>query len=427
MLMTLTFVGLLTAMAIGVPIAWTLGIVGFVSLIFMGVPLHTVPQKLFTGMDCFPLMCIPFFILAGEIMAIGGLSTRLLNFALLFVGSLRGGLAMASVIASMIFGGITGSGIADASALGAVGIPMMKKAGYDKTFAAAVVGAAGCIGPIIPPSIPVVVYAMAVGGVSIGGMFAAGLVPGVIIGLALMVAVYIISRKRNYPKREEKVTFKEFAIDLKDALLALMMPLIILGGIISGVFTPTEAASVAVVYSFLVSYFIYRELRLSELPQIFLRSGVTSAVVMIIIGTSNIFGLVVAFEQLALKLEAILRPMGYISFILTVNIIFLIVGTFMDQNPAILILAPIFAPIAVHLGMDPIHFGIIVVINLVIGLITPPLGEILFVVSPLARVTIEDVTKEIMPFMILEIGILFLVSYVPVIPLYVPKLLGYIR
>jgi tripartite ATP-independent transporter DctM subunit len=427
MIIAILLLGMFAFVAIGIPIAWALGISGFGALILMGTPLHTVPQKIFTGMDCFPLMCIPFFILAGDLMTKGGLTSRLVKFALVIVGGIRGGLALANVIVCMFFGGVTGSGIADSSAVGSAVIPMMIKTGYGRAFSAAITGAAGCMGPIIPPSIPVVVYAMAVGGASIGGMFAAGLVPGVLIGFGLMAAVYVISRRRSYPKRKEKITFKESIIALKDALLALMMPLIILGGIISGIFTPTEAASVAVIYSFVVSYFIYRELRLSDLPEIFLRSGVTSAVVMIIIGTSNVFGLVVAFEQLALKLETILRPMGYISFIIAVNVIFLIVGTFMDQNPAILILAPIFAPIAIHLGMHPIHFGIIVVINLVIGLITPPLGEILFIVGPLARVSIEDVTKEILPFMAIEIVILFLVSYVPSIPLYVPKLLGYIR
>jgi tripartite ATP-independent transporter DctM subunit len=427
MLMTLTFVGLLTAMAIGVPIAWTLGIVGLVSLIFMGVPLHTVPQKLFTGMDCFPLMCIPFFILAGEIMAIGGLSTRLLNFALLFVGSLRGGLAMASVIASMIFGGITGSGIADASALGAVGIPMMKKAGYDKTFAAAVVGAAGCIGPIIPPSIPVVVYAMAVGGVSIGGMFAGGLLPGVLIGIFLMILCYVLSRKRNYPRREQNIRAIDFLTGIRDSFLAVMTPIIVLGGILSGIFTPTEAAAVSVVYSFVICYFVYGELKLSALPGMLLRTGVTSAVVMIIIGTSNILGLVIAYEQMSLKLEAILRPMGYYGFIMTVNVIFLIWGCLMDMNPAILILAPIFAPIAIHLGFHPIHFGLIVCINLIIGLITPPLGEILFIVGPIAGISLEELSKEILPFILVEVTALLVITYFPFFTLYVPQLLGYVR
>jgi len=427
MIMTITVLCLLAMMAIGVPIAWALGITAFGSLMLMGVPLHTIPQKLFSGMDCFPLMCIPFFIFAGEIMAVGGLSTRLLNFALLFVGSFRGGLPIASVIASMIFGGITGSGIADASALGSVGIPMMKKAGYDRTFAAAVVGAAGCIGPIIPPSIPVVVYAMAVGGVSIGGMFAGGVLPGILIGICLMILCYVLSRRRNYPKREQRIGPREFLVGIKDSFLAVMTPVIVLGGILGGIFTPTEAAAVSVVYSFVVCYFVYHELKLSEIPAMLLRTGVTSAVVMIIIGTSNILGLVVAFEQMSLKLEAILRPMGYYGFIMTVNVIFLIWGCLMDMNPAILILAPIFAPIAMHLGFHPIHFGLIVCINLIIGLITPPLGEILFIVGPMAGISLEELSKEIFPFILVEVFALLLITYLPFFTLYVPQLLGYVR
>ena len=427
MVLSALLISFMITMVIGMPIAWALAISGIGSIILMDLPLSTIPQKIFSGMDCFPLMCIPFFILAGEFMAHGGLTRRLLNFAVIIVGFIRGGLALANVIASMFFGGITGSAIADASALGSVEIPMMVKNGYDKAFSAAITAASACIGPIIPPSIPVIIYAMAVGGVSIGGLFAGGMIPGVLVGVALMATSYIISRRRNYPKREQKITVRQFLISLRDAFLAIMTPVIILGGIIGGIFTPTEAASIAAVYSFIVSYFIYRELDLSELPGIFLRSGITTAVVMIIIGTCNIFGMVIAFEQLGLKLETIVRPLGYYGYILGINIIFLIIGTFMDQNPAILILAPVFAPIAVNLGINPIHFGIIVIMNLVIGLITPPLGQVLFVVSPLAKVPFEKVAKEVLPFMLVEIGVLFLVSYLPFISLYIPKLLGYIQ
>ena len=408
------------------PIAWGLGISGLVALILMDIPLTTVPQKIFSGMDIFPLMCIPFFILAGEIMAKGGLTKRLLDFAVLVIGSIRGGLSLANVIASMLFGGITGSAIADSSALGSVEIPMMKKNGYDAEFSAAVTAASACIGPIIPPSITVVIYSMAVSGVSIGALFAAGMIPGILVGLALMGACYVISRKRSYPKRIEKVTRREFLVGLKDAALAIMTPVIILGGIIGGVFSPTEAAAVAVVYSFIVSYFIYREMKLSDLPEMFKRSGVVTAIVMIIIGTSNVFGMVIAFEQLAQKLEVFLEPLGYISFLLAINIIFLVIGTFLDQNPAILILAPIFAPIAVALGIDPIHFGIVVIMNLVIGLITPPLGEVLFIVAPIAGVSLESVSKAVLPFLFVEIGVLLLVTYIPPLSLWIPRMLGYL-
>lgn len=426
MILAILLIGLFFAMAIGVPVAWALGISGLGAILFMDVPLNVVPQKIYTGIDIFVLMCVPFFIFAGEIMRMG-ITKRLLDFAVLVVGGIRGGLSLANVIASMVFGGITGSAIADSSALGSVEIPMMTKNGYDAPFSAAITGASACIGPIIPPSIPVVIYSMAVGGVSIGALFAAGMIPGILVGVALMIACYVISRIRNYPKRDQKVTAREFLEGLRDATLAIMTPVIILGGIIGGIFSPTEAAAVAVIYSFIISYFVFRELKLSALPQMFVRSAVTSSIVLIIIATSNIFGLVIAFEQLALKLAVILEPMGYVGFLLTVNIMFLIIGTFLDNNPAILILAPIFAPIAVAVGVHPIHFGIIVIMNLMIGLITPPLGEVLFVVAPLAKVSFEDVAKAVTPFTLVEIGVLLLVTYVPVISLWIPRLLGYVQ
>ena len=426
LILAILLIGLFFAMAIGVPVAWALGISGLGAILFMDVPLNVVPQKIYTGIDIFVLMCVPFFILAGEIMRVG-ITKRLLDFAVLIVGGIRGGLSLANVIASMVFGGITGSAIADSSALGSVEIPMMTKNGYDAPFSAAITGASACIGPIIPPSIPVVIYSMAVGGVSIGALFAAGMIPGILVGVALMIACYVISRIKNYPKRDQKVTAREFLKGLKDATLAIMTPVIILGGIIGGIFSPTEAAAVAVIYSFIISYFVFRELKLSDLPQMFVRTAVTSSIVLIIIATSNIFGLVIAFEQLALKLAVILEPMGYVGFLLTVNIMFLIIGTFLDNNPAILILAPIFAPIAVAVGVHPIHFGIIVIMNLMIGLITPPLGEVLFIVAPLAKVSFEDVAKAVTPFTLVEIGVLLLVTYVPVVSLWVPRLLGYVQ
>ena len=426
MILAILLIGLFFAMAIGVPVAWALGISGLGAILFMDVPLNVVPQKIYTGIDIFVLMCVPFFIFAGEIMRVG-ITKRLLDFAVLVVGGIRGGLSLANVIASMVFGGITGSAIADSSALGSVEIPMMTKNGYDAPFSAAITGASACIGPIIPPSIPVVIYSMAVGGVSIGALFAAGMIPGILVGVALMIACYVISRIKNYPKRDQKVTAREFLKGLKDATLAIMTPVIILGGIIGGIFSPTEAAAVAVIYSFIISYFVFRELKLSDLPQMFVRTAVTSSIVLIIIATSNIFGLVIAFEQLALKLAVILEPMGYVGFLLTVNIMFLIIGTFLDNNPAILILAPIFAPIAVAVGVHPIHFGIIVIMNLMIGLITPPLGEVLFIVAPLAKVSFEDVAKAVTPFTLVEIGVLLLVTYVPVVSLWIPRLLGYVQ
>jgi len=425
-LLILFFIIFILAVVIGLPVAWALGVSGLIAMPLMGLPFSVVSRKIFMGMNIYVLMCIPFFILTGEIMAKGGITKRLLNFAVLLIGRIRGGLSLANVLASMLFGGITGSAVADASALGSIEIPMMVENGYDEDFSAAITSASACIGPIIPPSIPVVIYSMAVGGgVSIGALFAAGIIPGILVGVALMLACYVISKIRNYPRREEKVAIKDLLIGFKDTFLALMTPIIILGGVIGGVFSPTEAGAIAVVYSFIISFFVYRELKLSDLPGLFLRAGKISAMVMIIIGTSNIFGMVIAYEQVGLKLAEFLKPMGRYSFILSVNIILLIVGSFLDNNPAIIILAPIFAPIAARLGINPIHFGVIFVMNLIIGLITPPLGEVLFVAAPIAGISFERVTKAVLPFLIIEIGVLLLVSYIPFISMWAPKILGF--
>lgn len=414
------------AMAIGVPVAWAIGLAGLFALLNLDMPLILIPQKMFSGMDNFPLLCLPFFILAGELMAAGGLTNRLLNFSVNLVGKVRGGLSLANVLASMLFGGITGAATADATALGSVEIPMMVKNGYDKKFSAAITAASSCIGPIIPPSLVVIIYVMIVKGTAIGGLFAAGTLPGILVGLALMLTCYIISVKRNYPKRENSISLQEFMVSFKDAFLALLSPIIILGGIIGGFFTATEAAALAVVYAFVIGFFVYKEIKLKDLPDMFVRAGVITAIVMVIIGTSTTMGIVITFEQTATKLGSLIEPLGYIGFLLTVNIVFLIVGMFLDLLPAILIFVPIFEPVATSLGIHPLHFGMIVIINLVIGLITPPMGQILFVVSPIADVRFEELCREIMIFVGVEVFVLLIVSYTPFFTLYIPGLLGYL-
>jgi tripartite ATP-independent transporter DctM subunit len=428
MVLQILFGVLFCIMALGIPIAWCLGIAGLAGLFAMGnVPLSMVPQKIFSGMDIFPMLCLPFFILAGELMGQGSIGDRLLKFAMVCVGRVRGGLSLANVLNSMFFGGITGSATADASSVGAIEFKLMVKSGYDAPFSAAITAASSCMGPIIPPSLPVVIYAVAVSGVSIGGLFAAGLIPGILIGLAMMITCYIISVRRSYPKRFEPVTFKEFASATWEASLALILPIIIFGGIVLGIFTPTEASAVAAVYAFIVSCFIYRDVKLSDLPAIFYRTGVISAVVMMIIATANIFGVVIAYERVALLLQALVEPLGYYGFLFMVNIIFLIVGMFMDQNPAILILAPVFAPVAVNLGIHPLHFGMMVIVNLVIGLLTPPLGQVLFVVCSYTGVKFEEIVRETAVFIVVDIFCLLLIAYIPFLTVFVPKLLGYIR
>ena len=415
----------LVTMALGMPIAWALGVAGLAALAAMGpMPLQVIPQKLFTGIDSFPLMAIPFFILSGELMGKGGITARIMKFADCVVGWIRGGLGLANVLASMLFGGITGSAIADCSCLGPIEIQMMTEAGYDAEFSAGVTASSACIGPIIPPSIPMVVYASAVG-VSIGGLFVAGMIPGIVIGLALMAVVYIMSVKRKYPKRKERLTAQMFFKIFIEAIPAIVMPVIILGGILGGIFTPTEAASVAVVYAFILTIFFYKSVKLSDLPKMLCNTAVTTGVVLILASTSNLFSWIVTMEQVGPKLGALFINYNRNMFLLMVNVLLLFVGMFMDNCPAILILGPILAPIATSLGIHPLHFGIVFVLNMVIGLITPPLGQVLFVACPISNLTLEEVTRGTLPFMITEIVVLFLITYIPALTMWLPRLLGF--
>jgi len=417
---------LIVTIVLGMPVAFCLGFAALVAFFFMDpIFINIIAQKMFTGIDCFPLMAVPFFILAGELMGKGGITKRLLIFADMIVGNLRGGLAMANVIASMLFGGITGSAIADCSALGSIEIPMMVKDGYDPDFSAGITAASACIGPIIPPSIVMVIYAMAVG-TSIGGLFLAGYIPGILISLALIITVHFIAIKRKYPINKRKYSFKEYIIGFRDAISALIMPLIIMGGILGGIFTPTEAASVAVTYAFILTVFIYKEVKLSDLPDMLINTAVITAVVLILVSTSNIFGWIVTVEQIATKLGVLFGSLDKYLFLFFINLFLLFVGTFMDNTPVILILGPILAPISVSLGINPLHFGIIFVMNMVIGLITPPLGQVLFVAVPIANISFERVVRGISPFLIVEIIILFIITYVPFFTIYLPKLFGYV-
>jgi C4-dicarboxylate transporter DctM subunit len=388
------------------------------------IPLEMVAQKMFTGVDSFPYMAIPFFILAGDIMAKGSLSTRLLNFGNILVGWIRGGIGLAGVVASMIFGGITGSGIADCSALAPVEIPMMVESGYDKKYATGLVCAAACCGPIIPPSIPMVIYACATG-LSIGAMFAAGMVPGILIGLVLMGLAYIISCKRHYPRRMEKLTAKLALTTFIKAIPVLLLPVIILGGILFGICTPTEAAAISVAYAFILSVFVYRDVKLADFPKMLANTAMVSGVVLILASTSNIFGQLVTLNQVGPILVSYFGGFNKIMFLFMVNILLLFLGCFLDNAPVILILGPLLAPLAIHLGINPLHFGTVFIVNMVIGLITPPLGQILFVAVPISKLSLEDVAKGTFPFLVSEVAVLFLITYVPAIVMWLPKLLGY--
>jgi len=428
-MITILLFGLtLFLMAMGIPIAWSLGIGGFAAVLAMGdIPLQIVAQKIYSGMDSFPLLCIPFFVFAGELMASGKITDGLVKFSLILVGRIRGGLAMATVVASMFFGGMSGSAIADIAALGPVEIPMMVKSGYDRKFAGSLTSAAAIIGPIIPPSIPMVVYAISVG-TSIGALFLAGVIPGIILGLFLMGAAYVISVKKKYPKREEKVSFREFFLTLKEVMFALLMPIIIMGGIISGIFTPTEASAVAVGYAFVVTVFFMKTLKISDMPRLLVNTAITTAMVMIIMGTATLWGWVLAIEQIGPKLGGFLTHFTTpFTFLLMVNIFFLLLCSFMENISAIIIFAPILAPIAAKLGIHPIHFGLVFVLNTTMGLITPPLGEVLFIAAPISGITLDELNTSIAFFFLIEVLALFVITYIPFTTLWIPTLFGLIK
>lgn len=416
-------ISFITFLILGVPIAFVLGLTSFVALLYSGdIPLLLMPKEMFSGTDSFPLLAVPFFILAGNLMNAGGITKRLINFCNILLGYVRGGLALVNVVASMFFAGITGAAVADTSALGSILIPGMIEEKYDRDFSAAVTAASSTVGPIIPPSIPLVILGT-VGELSIGALFLAGVIPGIMIGLSLLVVSYIISRKRNYPKGRIK-SIKAFFFGLRDAMLALLMPGIIMGGILGGIFTPTEAAVVAVVYALLISFIVYREIRWRDLPKILIDSIVTTSIIMLVIANSAIFGWILANHQVPQTVAQIFLSVSNNKWVilLLLNIFLLFVGTFMETTASLIILTPILLPLAVKVGIDPIHFGLVMVLNLVIGLITPPLGVCLFIACSIAKITLEQISKAILPFLIAAIAVLFIVTYIPELSLWIPRM-----
>ncbi len=412
---------------IGMPIGFVLGVTGFLGMLKMHSPivLQLVPQRYFAGVDMFTLMAMPFFILAGEIMNKTGITHRLVKFSNVLVGHLQGGLAHANIVASIFFAGITGAAVSDTAAIGSMLIPAMVEEGYDKDFSAAITAASSIIGPTIPPSNIMVIYG-AFMQVSIAGLFMTGLVPGLLLGFALMIMTARIARKRGYPVGEERATLKEMFVGFKDAIVALLMPIIILGGILSGIFTPTEAAAVAVAYAMFLGFFVYRNLKLSDLIPLFLKMARTTGIVFLVISAASILGWVLAIEQIPEKVAALMLGISSNKYILMLLILglLLIVGMFMDIAAALIILGPILHPLAVSLGYHPLHFGIIMVLALNIALMTPPVGACLFVACGISKLTLEQISKEIWPFIIVEIGVLFLITFVPDIAMFLPRLLG---
>jgi C4-dicarboxylate transporter DctM subunit len=408
-----------------IPIGFSLGLASLTVMVIKDLPLITISQKMFSGVDSFPLLAVPFFILAGDMMDAGGISLRLVRFAHTLVGHIRGGLAHVAVIASMFFAGISGSSIADTAAVGSIMIPAMNKSGYSKSYSGAVCAAAGSIGCIIPPSIPMVVYGV-LGDVSIAALFLGGAIPGVLIGVALMILAYFIARARGFAK-EKWVGFGEIWKTLRNSILALIMPGIIVGGIMGGIFTATESGAVAVVYGLFVGLFVFRSIRLRDIPRVLIRSSITTGMVMMIISTAAIFRYLITIDQVPQKIADIFLAMTqnpYVLFAL-INVLLLIVGTFMDTLSALIILAPIFLPVVKGFGIDPVHFGVVVVINLAIGMATPPLGVCLFVACGIAKITLRQITLAIWPFLIVMITVLFLVTYVTPTTLWLVRLFGF--
>lgn len=420
-----SFFGLLVY---GVPVAYSIGISTSLTILLniAFLPgITTVAQRMTTGIDSFALLAIPFFVLAGELMNQGGVANRLINLAKSLVGSLPGGLAYVNTLAAMLFGAISGSAVAAASAIGSVMTDRMETEGYPRSFSAALNITASTTGLLIPPSNVLIVYALASGGAaSVAALFIGGYVPGLLVGLALMVVAAFIARKRKF-KRGERVRLSQLWQDFRKAFFSLLMLVVIVGGIVKGVFTATEAAAVAVLYALLLGI-AYRTISRRELPQILLNSAKTTAVVMFLICTSMAMSWLFSFERIpqlmtAFLLEKVSSP---ILIFLLINLTLLVVGTFMDMTPAVLIFTPIFLPVVTSLGMDPVHFGIIMVLNLCIGLCTPPVGTILFVGAGVAKISVSKVIRPLLPFLAAMIGVLLLITFFEDIVLWLPGIFG---
>lgn len=406
-----------------IPIAYSLGIISLLGLIISDTNLVVIAQKAFSGVDSFSLVAIPLFILAGELMTLGGISKRLVSFAELLVGHLPGGLGMVAVVACTFFAAISGSAIADAAAIGGIMIPAMIAHGYDKRFASTLVASAATIGPVIPPSIPMILFGV-MANVSIGDLFLAGVIPGILMALSLMIYTYFVGKKLNIRGRARIATPREIIIGLKDAFLALLMPIIIIGGFRSGIFTATESGVIAVVYGIIIGVFIYGELKLNMLPKLLLNTAVSSATILFVIANATVFTWLLTYHDIPGQLGDLVSAISDKPWIilLFINIVLLIAGTFIDTISALTIFTPLFLPIILAAGIDPVHFGLIMVINLTIGMITPPLGVCLFVTSAIAKVNLAQMVRPLLPQLGVLLIILALVTYWPDLALFLPNL-----
>lgn len=408
-----------------VPIAFSLAFSSILTIMKLGLPLSIVGQKMTEGVKSFALLAIPFFILAGEIMSQGGLTKRILNFSNAIVGHIRGGLAMVNIVASMFFGGVSGSSVADTSAIGSMLIPIMTKRGYDKDFAVNVTVTSSQQGIVIPPSHNAIIYSLAAGGlVSIQELFMAGIIPGISIGLALMIVSYIIAVKRNYP-REENFSIKKLLASSWEAGLGLLTFVIIIGGITSGIFTATEASAIAVTYALFISLFVYKEIKFKDLYGIFLNAVKTITIVLFLIATAKVFGWLLAYLRIPDMVTLAITNISTspVIILLMINLLLLVLGCIMDMAPLIIIVTPILLPVILKLGMSPVQFGIVMMLNLGIGLCTPPVGSTLFVGCTIGKISIEETVKGIWPFYIAMIVVLMLATFIPDFSLFIPKML----
>lgn len=422
-MVTALFLTFAVLLILGAPVGIALGGASAVYLVGSDIDLAVVPQFMYAGMDSFVLLCIPGFVLAGNLMNGGGITDQIVLFSNRLVGHIRGGLGLANVTGSMVFAGISGTAVAETASIGSVMIPAMRKSGYDAPFAAAVTAAASTVGPIIPPSVPMIIVGTLTG-LSVGKMFMAGAVPGVLLGLGMMLTVWILARVRNYPK-EPWQGFGALLRASRGAFWALLMTAIILFGIVGGYFTPTEASIVAALYAFVIGLFVYKGFTLRQLPAILLESAIGSGGLILLVGLANVFGWILTSEQIPQAIAASMLALTTNKYliILMINILLLIVGTFMETIAALIILFPPLLAVATQVGIDPIHFATFAVLNLMIGLTTPPVGVCLFVAANIAKISLGAITKAIWPFLLCNILILFLVSYVPALSLWLPSLL----
>lgn len=426
MISLILFGGFALFLLISVPVAVALGLASTVALLVSGkVSSSYIAQGLVTSLDSFPLMAVPFFILAGDLMGQGGLSRRLLDVGNTMFGRYTGGLAIIAIVTCMFFAAISGSGPATVAAIGGIMLPAMARQGYEKGYSVGLVAAAGSIGIIIPPSIPMIIYAVAAN-VSITKMFLAGIIPGLMIGVGLIITAYLKARKEGFKGLDTRYSGRDMAAAIWEAKWALLVPVIILGGIYGGIFTPTEAAAVGVIYGFIVGVFIHKELKLSDLYRVVAGSALTSATVIIIVGTATIFGRVLAIERIPFMIADYIVNLtdSPIVILMLINVLLLVVGMFMETLAAIIILTPILLPVVVAVGVDPVHFGIVMIVNLAIGMVTPPVGVNLFVGARVGSASLESAVRGAIPFIFSMLAVLVLITYVPSISLAPLLLIG---